>query len=619
MRKKTIVLAAALWSGLPINAQEDTTTRSLDEVIITANKFPQKQNATGKVVSVITQEQIQRSIGKDVAQLLNEQTGVIVNSAYSNPGKDKSFFLRGASSSYVLFLLDGVPLNDPGFTGGYYDVRLIPLEQIERIEILKGSQSVLYGSNAIAGVVNIITKKTTSEQLAGNGTLSFGSYDSFKGNANISRKSKIIEYNLNYEYAKSKGISEALDTTGNANFDNDGFKRQAFQANLGFYVSDNIKLSPYYRHSQFEGGYDAGSFKDGTELYTTSLVNTGMLGKVGYDKGSIQFNYGYDYTKRQYGNSPFAGKFHTTEVYVHHRFSNFVQLIAGINYQNYRLPDLKKEFSISSPYASLLFTSGGLNLEAGARYNYHTEAGSKFNYSFTPSYLVNEKVKVFGSVSTGFRAPSVSELFGQFGANPDLKPEESRNIEGGVQTWLAGKDLSLMVTYFDRRLKNAIAYDFSAGYINRDKQHDYGVEAELSYQPIEPLHIKLSYAYVDGETTQKLAGGKDTSFFNLIRRPKHAATLFAGYQLTKSLFVSATVQAFDKRQDTYFNPNTFTSSPVELKAYALWNLYAEYALKNNSIKLFADAKNLTDNKDYQEVYGYSVQGFTINGGIRFQL
>ena len=176
-----------------------------------------------------------------------------------------------------------------------------------------------------------------------------------------------------------------------------------------------------------------------------------------------------------------------------------------------------------------------------------------------------------------------------------------------------------MVTYFDRKLQNAIAYDFALGYINRDKQHDYGVEAEIAYQPSTAWNIKLSYAFTDGETTQKLAGGKDTSFYNLIRRPKHAATLFAGYQLTKNLFVSTTLQAFDKRQDTYFNSNTFTSSPVVLKAYGVWNLYAEYGFDKAGVKLFADAKNLTNNKDYQEVYGYSVQGFTINGGIRFQL
>src|SRR5215203_6504758 len=177
MRKIFAVTALLISSQLVAQTtSEEDSSKTLDRVIITATKYPTKQSNTGKLVSVVTREQIERSAGKDLAQVLNEQTGLTVSGSYSNPGKDKSIFFRGASSNYTLLLLDGIPLNDPSGTGGTFDIRLIPLEQIERIEILKGSQSTLYGSNAIAGVINIISKKPTSTQTTGNGLLSYGSY-----------------------------------------------------------------------------------------------------------------------------------------------------------------------------------------------------------------------------------------------------------------------------------------------------------------------------------------------------------------------------------------------------------------------------------------------------------
>lgn len=613
--RKFFVVAAVIFSS-PLLAQDSS---SMDEVVITATKYPVKQSNTGKIVTVVNRQQIERSAGKDLAQVLNEQTGITVGGANSNPGKDKSIFLRGAGNSYTLILLDGIPLNDPSGVGGLFDIRLIPLEQIERIEILKGSQSTLYGANAIAGVINIISRKAVSNEITGTGLLSYGSYGTKKGNASFNRKGKILEYSLNYDYFDTKGISEAKEPAPNSNFDKDGFNRNAFIANLGFNVTDKIKLSPYFRYSKFRGEYDSDAFTDGSEQYNASLTNTGLIGTFGYQKGVATVNYGYDKTSRDFNGFPFFGKFHHAEGYINHTVSKSLQLLAGINFQSYHLPKPDTTNTIFSPYASLVFRQKGLSVELGGRYNKHSEYGDNFTYSFNPSYLLHDQVKIFGNLSTGFRAPSISELFGPFGANPNLKPEKSRNIEGGVQVFAKNKKASVLVSYFNRDIEDVIIYAFPGGYTNRDRQKDHGVEAEFAFQPDSRWNLKASYAFVDGEITQKLMN-KDTTFNNLLRRPKHTANVFAGCQVTKHFFASASMQSFSKRKDIFFNPaNFYAAESKELKAYSLLNVYTEYKLLQNGLVLFADVKNVLNKKDYTEVYGYAVQGINVNGGIRFKL
>lgn len=612
MRK--IFAVTALIACSQLHAQSDTTT--LNEVVVTATKYPVKQSNTGKVITVINRQQIERSLGKDLALLLNEQAGVNVNGAFSNPGKDKTVYLRGAGSSYTLFLLDGIPLNDPSGVGGTFDIRLIPLEQIERIEILKGSQSTLYGANAIAGVINIISRKATTPEINGSGALSYGSYGTFKGNAHFSRRAGRVDYSLNYEYFDTDGISEARDTTGAANFDKDGFNRQAFSAVLGFQVADRVRLAPYFRFSEFRGAYDGGAFLDSKAKYNASLFNTGLAATIGYGKGTITALYGYDRTLRNYNGFGFEGRFHHAEAYVNHTIVPQLQLLAGLSYQSYYLPTPDTVSSILSPFASLVYQSHGLNVELGGRYNKHNKYGDNFTYSFNPSYLINGKLKIFANLSTGYRAPSISELFGPFGANPALKPEKSRSIEGGLQAFLLNDRLSALATYFNRDIEDVIIYGAN-GYTNRDRQQDQGVELELAFNPTAQWSLKATYAYVTGELTQTLTT-RDTSFNNLLRRPKHTVNLTAGYQATRALFVSSSMQCVGERSDVYYTPS-FTAEPRVLKAFLIWNAYVEYKLTKAGINLFMDVRNILDNTDYYEVYGYNVQGATVNGGLRFKL
>ncbi|WP_431217819.1 TonB-dependent receptor [Puia sp. P3] len=343
--------------------------------------------------------------------------------------------------------------------------------------------------------------------------------------------------------------------------------------------------------------------------------------------GTVYANFGYDYTQRYYGgqySSTYQGRFYHGEAFVNHRISGNWQLLAGVNFQSYSIVKPDTANTIVSPYASLFYkTRDGLNVELGGRFNHDNKYGDNFTYSLNPSYLVHRNVKLFANFTSGFRPPSVNELFGPYGANPALKPEKSYSEEGGVQLFLLDDQLTVTGDYFDRLIRNVIFYStdpvtFQSLYINRDQQHDHGIEGEVRYSPVKGLTLKAAYTYVNGKTTQKLSG-KDTTFNNLIRVPKSNFQLYAGYQVTKGLFINTSLQVTGKRQDQYFDPATYVASSVTLDSYALWNAYAEYQLCGNNFKLFVDVKNITNKKNYYEVYGYSVQGTNLTVGLSVKL
>ena len=161
MSQKHLFVLALLAGSQAAYAQnfQDTVRRSLDEVVVTATKYPVKQALTGKVLDVITHEQLEKSGGKQLGEVLNTQAGIVVAGAQNNLGTGQSIYIQGAEAGKTLILIDGIPAYDPSGTSTNFDLNLVNTDEVERIEILKGSQSTLYGSDAVAGVINIITKK----------------------------------------------------------------------------------------------------------------------------------------------------------------------------------------------------------------------------------------------------------------------------------------------------------------------------------------------------------------------------------------------------------------------------------------------------------------------------
>lgn len=600
---------------------------SLNEVVITATRFPKKVSETGKVISVISRTDIENSAGKDMAQLLSEQAGIIVNGAYSNPGKDKSIYLRGAGTDYTVILVNGIPISDPSGTGGAFDIRMFPLEQVERIEILKGAQSTLYGADAVAGVINIITKKAAGKPVQGYGGIAVGSYNTLKADAGLSGSAEGSSYNIGFTHYKTDGISEASDTTSAGLFDEDGFTQNAFHAHFDARVAKGMHLRPYFRYTRFKGDYDGGAHTDAGNKYEAQLLTTGTQVQYGFANGGITAFYNYDEVNRNfvdtYGEYPYRGSKNSMELYTHYAFGPHVQLLGGIHYNKQKMNDetaspKNPTAELTSPYISLFLRDlSGFNLELGGRYNKHSAYGSNFTYSVNPSYTINSRIKLFVNYATAFKTPSLQSLYGPFGSNANLEPETSATAEAGIQTTLLSGKMDARAVFFRRTIDNVMVYGPSFQLINLNKQEDYGFELEPTVYFGEKLRLKLFYAFVDGEVTTR-QNDKDSTYSNLIRRPKHSVGVNAGWQVTPQFFVSTQVNSYGKRSDLYYDALTYTQQPAVLSAYYLWNAHASYQFGKGHMSLYVDVKNITNTR-YTEVFGYNTQGFSITGGIRIKI
>lgn len=620
MNKKTKLIAAGLGLvqlallGSKAMAQD---AKTLNEVVISATKNEQKQSQTGKVVTVISSEELARSGGRNLAELLNLQAGITVVGAGSNPGKDKSLFFRGAGSAYAIILVDGILVTDPSGNGGTFDLRMFAIDQIERIEILRGGQSTIYGSDAVAGVVNIITKKSGTNGNTVYGTATAGSYGTYKGNIGLSGKVDAFTYNLSYTHGKTDGISEAERPAGsNATFDKDGLKQDALNANFSVQLDKRLSVNPFVRYFYGDFDYDSDAFKDANFTSTSKHFNGGVNAIYQLDKGKITLNYSHENTFREYfSNYPgkYEGAMNLIDVFYNQNVGSKVNLLLGVDNRATSVKQFKAVLTepsanLFSTYASVLLHDLSIfNLELGGRYNKHNKYGENFTYSVTPSLNIIKEVKLFGTVSSAFRAPTLEMLFGQYGANINLKPEKSTSYEAGASFNFLEEKLNLRLVGFKRNMTDAIIYG-AKGYTNQDEQKDKGFEIEPGVK-FGTFSLNGYYAYVEGK---QISGTKVSDI--LLRRPKNTYGLNAGLQVLPSLYVNASYKFTGERTDSDFS--TYPSVNKVLASYHLVNFYTEYAIAKKRVKLFADLKNIT-NRKYTEIIGYSTMGFNMNAGVNF--
>ena len=660
--KKCYLYATLLLAPSAVIAQNDTS-RQLDEIVVTADKTSNKLSQTGKVVDVITREQLERSGSKSLSQILGEQAGIVVNGAGSNPGFIKSIYMEGASGGYTLVLMDGVPLQDASSTDNSFDLRSLTLEDIDHIEIVKGSQSVLYGSDAIAGVINIITRKGADKAFAASAYGNYGTNNTVQAGGSVGGTLGALRYNAGYAFYHTDGISEATDTVPGTKAPRDGYTQHSFHANLQWQAGKDVSFSPFVIYSHYNGHEDGGSFLiDTSYTYTLKNLQAGMRSLVRVGKGQLHLVYSYnqatrsDYddslpnlaTKGNFYSDAFTGYEHYAEAFISYPITQRVNVVGGVDYRNLSTEqhtlDLYPDFTVpgqvntsatslprdSAHYhqigvygSATVKLPGGVYLDGGLRYNSNSKYGNSVVFNIDPSVTIARRLKLFVNVSSGYKIPSLYQLYSPYG-NKDLKPEKALSYEGGVEYTAPSKAFRLRATYFDRRIRDVIFFftdpnTYQSQYINQNKEHEHGLELEGQWNILPSLHLTANYTYVTGTVSDKSGeGGTDTTYFGLFRVPKNSAGATLSYQVNTHLQVSTNVQWQDKRQDLYYDVNTYADAQITLHAFTLWNAYAEYKIPRWHLTVFADTRNITGTH-YMEVYGYNTLGFTLTGGLRVTL
>jgi vitamin B12 transporter len=642
MKKGIFIAAAVIFSGYA-QAQKDTASKTLDEVIVTANKFPQKQSETGKVIVVIDKATLEKSEGKTVAQILNEQAGVVVNGSLNNLGTNQTVYVRGAGSGRTLITIDGIPVNDPSLIDNSFDLNLISVDNIERIEICKGAQSTLYGSDAIAGVINIITiDPGIIKPVTLKATLASGSYDTYKYNLQMFGKlaDKLV-YNIRYTHLNSSGFSSAYDSTGKMNFDKDGYHNDALTGNVAWDVSHQFTLKGFAQYSYYKTGLDAGAFTDAKDYNSTNknlMLGTGFTYKI--SGTTITGNYYYNTSKRYlledsvfgqyYYSDHFNGKSHYAELLANSKLGNGFTWLNGVDYHYSSMNELSNygKFDDTSVNQKSIFSSlfysgkSGFNAELGGRFNHHSRYGNNFTYTINPSFVIDKNWKIYASVSSGFKVPSLFQLYSSYG-DPNLKAEKSTSYEGGFQ--FDNAVVNSRITYFYRKISDGLDYDVKNVYFNFNKEEDNGIEWENKIRLSKIFSVSANYtllkakeqeqsrtAYAFDPTTYAYSFNSDTTYHYSLRKPMNTINITMNIQATKNWLISVSVHYESKRYDA-----VYASSDVALKSFAIFNAYTEYNL-HKKIKLFVDAKNIT-NKKFFTIYGYNSIPAEFMAGIVLKL
>lgn len=649
MNNKIVRISAlcVLMSTCAFAQQKETipSQNELNEVVITDSKFTLPKEKSGKVITKITAEDLKRNAGQNIATVLNRVAGLEINGNQSVAGKNLGYYIRGGKNSQVLILIDGVPVNDASGISFEYDLRLLPVDQVESIEIMKGAASTLYGSGAATGVINISLKKAGKIAIAGNAYMNVGtnntaftkkvSAQDYNQGFSVNGSSNKVNYFASLNSTETNGISQIAVPNRSTDYEEDRFSRINYLAKLGYKATEKLTFDFFGNYDKINNDYDA-SF-DNTGSNDTDLNHTkseqfrvGFKPKYKYTKGEFVMNSSFNNITRSYqdfdsysstvGFSQYDSRSVNVDAYNKYELKESFFIVAGAQYQfhdmNSETPygNILKEstkFNMIDPYVTGVFNSNfGLNLNAGARLNIHSQYGNQLVYSVNPSYdFQSIPLKILASYSTAFVTPSLYQLYSEYG-NAELTPEKNSTIEAGFETHFLDKKIKLNAVGFYREQTNFIGFyynpvTYDSNYINIDGLNKAkGVETEISFALSDKLIWNSNYTFTQ----------VDKALDRLI--PKHKVNSSLDYQISNRLFFNVNYQYVDRRNDIFFDGNTFAAQQVVLDSYQLLNSSLRYDLVKNTLSIFGAATNVL-NADFVENVGYSALGRNFKIGLNF--
>ena len=599
------VALASLVPPAPALAQSVAPASDNQTITVTATGYALPVDQAGQAISVVDASEIAAVQGPDLTRVLERLPGVFV-AREGGVGSQTSLFVRGAESYQVLVLVDGVRVDDVTAPNGGYDLGNVLSGNIARVELLRGSNSVVWGSDAIGGVLAI----TTAELNGAQASVEHGSYDSTYATAaaGIKRDSYAATITAGYDY--TNGFPAI--TSGPRN---DGFTQWQLTGKGRVDLTDALILKVNARYS--DGRLDIESFGSSAEQWTRETS-----GRVGFEwaTGGLKLAGGVSLadTSRFYTSSfgpyDYLGVSERADLTGHLVLPLRFALDFGGESAWDRSDstyDARQSDHLSSGHALLGWYSGALSVAAGVRVDDHSQFGSHLTSGANGSLALYAGWRLRGAYGEGFRAPSLYNLYDPYTGNTGLKPETSQSYEAGIEKGDRTTDTHVALTFFRRDIHNLIDVNSNWVYFNIADARALGMELELARRITGHFRVSANYSYVK---SRNLLTGLD-----LAHRPRQTVNLMVDWETPlrvlkgKALSLGADVTMTSGALDYYTNG----PAPSSIAGHEVLNLRASLPV-NERFEIYGRIENVGD-AHYQTVYGYNTPGRSVYLGVRARI